>query len=69
MLCRIVSLLAVSACIDPKCCVERSPFSFCQLELQSVVSDRLAGGSRIQSSFVYHCLLAIDESSFRFSPL
>ena len=51
-------LLAVSACILPKCCVERSPFSFCQPELQSVVSDRLAGSSLIQSSLVYHCLLA-----------
>ena len=38
-----VSLLAILACRVPKCCVRRSPFSFCQPELLSVVSDRSAG--------------------------
>ena len=44
-----VSLLAISACRVPKCCVGRSPFSFCQPELLSVVSDRPAGSSLSQS--------------------
>ena len=53
-----MSLLAISACRVPKWCVERSPNSFCQPELQSVVSDRFPASSPIQRSLVYYCLLA-----------
>ena len=45
---RVPNKCCVGSCrfsLGSKCCVERSPFSFCQPELLSVVWDRPAGSS------------------------